>query len=121
MQYSWGNNVDIQLIKEVADNVAGHGGVVINAAIATKMGIENGDLLRSLRPSGNPRPCCAARGYPARHAVNGWSVRSLVDAWPSSSTCHLEQLMPMLFDLTDATGSSADLVKASVTLIEKTA
>ena len=30
MQYSWGNNVGIQLIKEVADNVMGHGSVVMN-------------------------------------------------------------------------------------------
>ena len=30
MQYSWGGNVGIQLIKEVADNVAGHGNVVMN-------------------------------------------------------------------------------------------
>ena len=32
MQYSWGGNVGIQLIKEVADNVAGHGNVVMNHA-----------------------------------------------------------------------------------------
>ena len=30
MQYSWGGNVGIQLIKEVADNIAGHGSVIIN-------------------------------------------------------------------------------------------
>ncbi len=40
MQYAWGANVGMQLIKEVADNVAGHRGVIINTGMAGKLGIE---------------------------------------------------------------------------------
>ena len=123
MQYSWGNNVDIQLIKEVADNVAGHGGVVINAAMATKMGIENGDLLEIASP------LAATRGRAVlREGIRPDTLLMVgqFDHWstPLAKQFNLpsmNKLMPMLFDLTDATGSSADLVKASVTLIEKTA
>ena len=38
MQYAWGGNVGIQLINEVADNVAGHRGVIINARTAARTG-----------------------------------------------------------------------------------
>ena len=34
MQYAWGANVGMQLIKEVADNVSGHRGVIINTRAA---------------------------------------------------------------------------------------
>ena len=39
MQYAWGANMGIQLMKEVAENVAGHRGVIINASAAAKLGI----------------------------------------------------------------------------------
>ena len=115
--------MDIQLIKEVADNVAGHGGVVINAAVATKMGIENGDLLEIASP------LAATRGRAVlREGIRTDTLLMVgqFDHWstPLAKQFNLpsmNKLMPMLFDLTDATGSSADLVKASVTLIEKTA
>ena len=115
--------MDIQLIKEVAGNVAGHGGVVINAAMATKMGIENGDLLEIASP------LAATRGRAVlREGIRPDTLLMVgqFDHWstPLAKQFNLpsmNKLMPMLFDLTDATGSSADLVKASVTLIEKTA
>ncbi|HZQ60624.1 MAG TPA: molybdopterin-dependent oxidoreductase, partial [Casimicrobiaceae bacterium] len=39
MQYAWGANVGMQLIKEVADNVAGHRGVIMNGTAAARLGI----------------------------------------------------------------------------------
>ena len=45
MQYAWGSNVGMQMIKEVADNVAGHAGVIMNAGAARKLQIEDGDWL----------------------------------------------------------------------------
>ena len=50
MQYSWGNNVGVQLIKEVADNVMGHGSVVMNESAAEKLGIADGDLVEVRSP-----------------------------------------------------------------------
>ena len=61
MQYSWGGNVGIQLIKEVADNVAGHGNVVINHAAAERLGSPTAISWRCARRSMIPRgaSCCA--------------------------------------------------------------
>ena len=117
MQYSWGGNVGIQLIKEVADNVAGHGSVVMNSAAGARLGITDGDLVE------------------VRSALNGTQGRVMLcegirpdtllmigqfDHWatPYAKDFHapsMNALMPMLLELTDATGSSADLVKVKVT------
>ena len=43
MQYSWGANVGIPLINEVADNISGHKGVIINRTRAQALGIAEGD------------------------------------------------------------------------------
>ncbi|MGB0554787.1 MAG: molybdopterin dinucleotide binding domain-containing protein [Alphaproteobacteria bacterium] len=43
MQYSWGTNVGIPVISEVANNIAGHKGVILNRTRAKKLGIREGD------------------------------------------------------------------------------
>ncbi|OGT82267.1 MAG: molybdopterin oxidoreductase, partial [Gammaproteobacteria bacterium RIFCSPLOWO2_02_FULL_61_13] len=43
MQYAWGGNVGIQMIQEVASNVAGHDGIMINTQSAKKLGVNEGD------------------------------------------------------------------------------
>ena len=50
MQYSWGNNVGIQLMHELAGNVIGHGSVVMNETVAEKLGIADGDLVEVRSP-----------------------------------------------------------------------
>ena len=42
MQFAWGANAGIPMIKEVADNIAGHGGVIINTGWAHEIGIADG-------------------------------------------------------------------------------
>ena len=42
-QYAWGANVGLPLIAEVADNIAGHSGVVINRRRAQELGIADGE------------------------------------------------------------------------------
>ena len=117
MQYAWGGNADIQMIKEVADNVAGHKGVIMNTKRAHQMGIEEGDLLEIASPLG------ATKG----HVVLRQGIRpdcllmiGQFDHWktPLAKTYHvpsMNKLMPMLIDLTDSTGSGSDLVKVKVT------
>ena len=51
MQYAWGGNVGMQLIKEVADNIAGHGGVMMNRSAAARLGIGEGDRDRDALPA----------------------------------------------------------------------
>ena len=37
MQYAWGGNVAMQLMRELADNITGHRGVIVNAATAASL------------------------------------------------------------------------------------
>jgi phenylacetyl-CoA:acceptor oxidoreductase len=120
MQYSWGGNVGIQIIKEVADNVAGHGRVVMNHAAAARLGIADGDLVEVRSPlnetKGRVMLCEGIR--PDTLLMIGqfdhWATPYAKDFHAPS----MNALVPMLLDLTDATGSSADLVKVKVTRLE---
>ena len=49
MQYAWGGNAAIQMIKEVADNIAGHGGIIINRG-GRRLGIADGDWIEVRSP-----------------------------------------------------------------------
>jgi phenylacetyl-CoA:acceptor oxidoreductase len=100
----------------VADNVAGHGNVVMNGAAAQRLGIADGDLVEVRSPLNHTRgrvmTCEGIR--PDTVLMIGqfdhWATPFAKDlAAPS-----MNALMPMLLDLTDATGSSADLVRVSV-------
>jgi len=119
MQYSWGGNVGIQLIKEVADNVAGHGSVVMHRTAGYKLGIADGDLIEVRSPlnstQGRVMLCEGIR--PDTLLMIGQ-----FDHWatPYAKDFHapnMNALVPMLLELTDATGSGADLVKVKVTLL----
>jgi len=121
MQYAWGGNADIQMIREVASNIAGHGGVIINTGRAKELGIGQGDLIEITSPLNGTRGRAILR--------EGVRPDTLVmigqfDHWatPLAKTFDvpsMNKLTPMLLDLTDSTGSGADLVRASVTLVEK--
>ena len=116
MQYSWGGNAGIQIIKEVAGNIAGHGGVIINPAAARRLGVAENDLIEIHSPLGSTRG----------HAVLRQGIRpdtllmiGQFDHWATPfakdfDVPSMNALTPMLRSLTDSTGSSADLVKVGV-------
>jgi len=116
MQYSWGGNADIQMIKEVADNIAGHGGVIMNTERARELGIEDGDLVEVASPINSTKG----------HVVLRQGIRpdtllmiGQFDHWktPLAKTFNvpsMNKLTPMLIDLTDSTGSGSDLVRVSL-------
>ena len=116
MQYSWGGNVAIQMIHEVASNVAGHGGVVMNPEAARKLGLEEGEVVRILSPSAETSGPVILR--------NGIRPDTLLmigqfDHWKTPfakdhNAPSMNALTPMLLELTDATGSGADLVRVRV-------
>jgi phenylacetyl-CoA:acceptor oxidoreductase len=115
-QYSWGANVGIPVIKEVADNIAGHGGVIINRARARELGLADGD----------PVAIESATGITRGHAVLREGIRpdtvvmiGQFDHWktPIAKDFHLPSLnsvTAIALSLTDATGSSADLARVKV-------
>jgi len=116
MQYSWGNNVGIQLIREVAQNVAGHGSVLMNSAAAAKLGIRDGDRIEVRSPlNSTTGPVTLVEGIRPDTLL----IIGQFDHWvtPYAKDFHapsMNALTPMLLELTDATGSAADLVKAAV-------
>jgi phenylacetyl-CoA:acceptor oxidoreductase len=120
MQYSWGGNVGIQLIKEVADNVAGHGSIVMNRAAAQRLDVADGDLVEVRSPLNHTkgRAMLTEGIRPDTLLMIGqfdhWATPFAKDFHAPS----MNALMPMLLELTDATGSSADLVKVKVTRLE---
>ena len=116
MQYAWGGNVGMQLIKEVADNIAGHGGVILNAGRANALGIRENDWVEIATPQKSVR----ARAVPRQGIrpdtllllgqFGHWATPFAKDSGMPS----LNPLVPMSLALTDATGSGADLVRVSI-------
>lgn len=116
MQYSWGSNAAIQLIREVAENVKGHGGLVMNAGRAKAMGINDGDRVEICSP------LSATRGVViTRQGIRPDTVLLLgqFEHWATPLAREFDMpsmnaLVPMLLDLTDSTGSGADLARVSL-------
>jgi len=119
MQYAWGSNMGIQVIKEVSDNVAGHRCVVINAKRAAEMGLKDGDIVEIASPLNTTRgPVLTRQGIrPDTVLMVGqfdhWATPFAKDFDAPS----INALVPMLLDLTDSTGSGADLTKVKITKV----
>jgi phenylacetyl-CoA:acceptor oxidoreductase len=116
MQYHAGGNASIQLMDEVGDNVRGHRGVMINATTAAKMNIEAGDLLEVTSAIGSTvGPASLLQGIrPDTLVIIGqfdhWATPYAKDMRAPS----LNTIAPMSLELTDATGSGADVVRVKV-------
>jgi phenylacetyl-CoA:acceptor oxidoreductase len=116
MQYAWGGNVGVQMIKEVADNIAGHRGVIINTATAARMGIAEGDEIEIATPQRHVQARAVLRQgiRPDTLLLIGqfdhWATPLAKDFGMPS----MNSLATMSLDLTDATGSGADIVRVKV-------
>jgi phenylacetyl-CoA:acceptor oxidoreductase len=116
MQYSWGSNVSLPVLAEVARNVRGHFGVMLNRAAAARLGIGEGDLIEIVSPTGTTRGRAILREGVRPDVVvvlqqfGHWATPFARDLGMPS----LNQVAGMSLDLTDATGSGADLVPVAV-------
>jgi len=116
MQYAWGGNVGVQLMREVASNVAGHGGVIINAKRAAELGIAEGDVVEIATPRARVR----ARAVPRQGICpDTLLLVAQFDHWATPfakdfGVPSLNRLVPMSMALTDATGSGADVVRVAL-------
>jgi phenylacetyl-CoA:acceptor oxidoreductase len=121
MQYAWGGNVGIQMIKEVADNIAGHRGVIVNATTAARLGIQEGDAIEIATPQRRVRGRAVLRQgiRPDTLLLLGqfehWATPFAKDFGVPS----LNTLATMSMDLTDATGSGADLVRVRIAPVKE--
>jgi phenylacetyl-CoA:acceptor oxidoreductase len=116
MQYSWGANAGMQLMREVADSVAGHRGVIINTRTAQKLGIGDGDAVEIATPQRQVRGRAVLRQgiRPDTLLLLGqfdhWATPFSKDfGMPSLNT-----LATMALELTDATGSGSDIVRVRI-------
>jgi phenylacetyl-CoA:acceptor oxidoreductase len=116
MQYAWGGNVGMQLMREVADNVAGHRGVIVNAGVARGLRIADGDEVELATPHRSIRGAAVVREgirpdtLLAIGQFDHWATPYAKDMGVPS----LNSLATMSLALTDATGSGADVVRVSL-------
>ena len=116
MQYAWGANVGLPLISEVAENIAGHKGVVINRKTARGLGIEDGDAVVIESVAGMTRSRAVLR-----EGIRPDTILLLgqFDHWATPYAKDLDRgslnsLTPIALSLTDNTGSGADLMRVRV-------
>ncbi|MDP6389487.1 MAG: molybdopterin-dependent oxidoreductase [Alphaproteobacteria bacterium] len=115
-QYSWGANVGIPVIKEVADNIAGHRGVIVNRKTARALGIEDGDPVVIESVSG------VTKGYAVlREGIRPDTVVMVgqFDHWKTPvakdfNLASLNSVTALSVSLTDGTGSSADIARVKL-------
>jgi phenylacetyl-CoA:acceptor oxidoreductase len=120
MQYHSGGNVTIALMREVAQNVRGHTGVIMNADTAAEYGIADGDRVEIRSHIGAT--------YGNAVLVQGIRPDTLVivgqfDHWATPFAKDVEMpslntIAPMSLELTDATGSGSDIVRVAVRRME---
>ena len=116
MQYSWGANVSLPILADVARHVTGHFGLMLNRGTAKRLGIQDGDLVEIESATGRTRGHAILReGVRPDVAValqqfGHWATPVARDFDMPS----LNQVSAMDLDLTDATGSGADVVKVAV-------
>ena len=116
MQYSWGANVGIPMINEVANNITGHKGVIINRTAARKLGFTDGDPIVIESVSG------VTKGYAVlREGIRPDTILMIgqFDHWATPFAKDLElaslnSLTDLSLTLTDSTGSSADIMRVKI-------
>ena len=120
MQYAWGGNVAMQLMRELADNITGHRGVIVNAATAASLGIADGDQVEVATPQRTTRGRAVVREgirpdtLLALGQFDHWATPYAKDLGVPS----LNTLATMSLALTDATGSGADVVRVALRRVD---
>ena len=117
MQYSWGANVGIPLMNEVAENISGHKGVIMNRSKAKEMGLAEGDPVVLESVSG------ITNGYAVlREGIRPDTIVMIgqFDHWKTPvakdlKLASLNSLTSLSLDLTDSTGSGSDIAKVKIT------
>jgi len=116
MQYSWGANVGLPLINEVANNIAGHRGVILNRSTARRLGIAEGERLVIESVSGTTEGEAVLREgiRPDTLLMIGqfdhWKTPFAKDLKLPS----LNSLTDLSLKLTDSTGSSSDVMRVRI-------
>jgi phenylacetyl-CoA:acceptor oxidoreductase len=106
----------MQQIKEVADNIAGHRGVIMNTGAAERLGIVDGDEVEIATPIRSVRGRVVLRQgiRPDTLLMIGQFDHWATPFAKELGVPSLNSLATMSMSLTDATGSGADIVRVRV-------
>jgi phenylacetyl-CoA:acceptor oxidoreductase len=113
MQYSWGANVGLPLIREIASKIRGHKGVMVHKDTAAALGIADGDPIVLSSPTGVSRGYAVIRAGMRPDTVvllgqfDHWATPVAKDFQMPS----LNSLTALALSLTDATGSGSDITR----------
>jgi phenylacetyl-CoA:acceptor oxidoreductase len=116
MQYSWGSQVSLPLLADVARHVRGHFGVMLSRKTAAQLGIRDGDEIWVESPIGRQKGKAMLRAgirpdvVVALQQFGHWAT-PVADELDMPN---LNALAPIDLSLTDATGSGSDLVRVKV-------
>lgn len=120
MQYAWGANSGLPIINEVAENIAGHNGVILNRQTASGLGIKDGDavLIESVTGSTRSRAVLREGIRPDTLVLlaqfDHWAMPYAKDFDRGS----LNSLTALALSLTDNTGSGADIMRVKIKKLE---
>ena len=116
MQYAWGANSGLPLIREVAENIAGHDGVILNRRTAAGLGIKEGDAVLVESVTGSTRSRAVLREGIRPDTLlllaqfDHWAMPYAKDFDRGS----LNSLTALALSLTDNTGSGADIMRVKI-------
>ena len=120
MQYAWGTNATSQQMHEVASNVKGHDGIMMQAQKAEELGIEEGDWIEVSSPVASARGQARLRLGMRPDVIvmlgqfGQWNTPFVKDLDLPS----VNRLVPMNMDLLDGTGSSIEATKAALRIVK---
>ena len=121
MPYAWGANVGIPLMHEVALNLAGHDGVIINRARAHDLAINEGDAVMIESVTGTTQGTAVLREGIRPDTIlmigqfDHWKTPIARDLGLAS----INSVTDISLKLTDSTGSGADLVRVKIYPVDK--
>jgi phenylacetyl-CoA:acceptor oxidoreductase len=120
MPYTTGNNIGIPLMNEVAENLRGHGSVILNAGTARRLGIAKGDWVEVSSPIAFTRGRAAlVQGCrPDTVVIQGQYAHWKTPYAKELGFPSLNKIAPLSLELTDATGSGADIVRVQVRKVD---
>jgi len=106
----------MQMIKEVANNIAGHRGVILNTGKARELGIEDGDDVTISTPIRSVHGKAVLRQgiRPDTLLLIGQFDHWVTPFAKDQGMPSMNALTPMSMALTDSTGSGADIVRVSL-------
>lgn len=116
MQFAWGTNAASQEMHEVASNIKGHDGIMLQTQRAAELGIEEGDWIEVTSPVATAKGQARLRLGMRPDVI---VMLGQFGQWKTPFVKELElpsvnKLVPMNMDLLDGTGSSIEATRVSV-------